>query len=60
MKIRNKSEPFGSLFHIIAKISLETRHSITPTAVGKRNAKAVFFILDVSFFTVRSVVEQGQ
>jgi hypothetical protein len=60
VRIKNKSEPNGSLFHIIEKISLEIKHSITPTAVGKRNANAVFFMLDVSFFTVRSVVEQGQ
>lgn len=40
--------------------ALTTQHSKNPTAVGSRAATAVSFRLFVSFFTVRSVVEQGQ
>lgn len=39
---------------------LTAQHSKNPTAVGSRAATAVSFRLFVSFFTVRSVVEQGQ
>lgn len=41
-------------------IAVNRIHRIIPVSVGSRAATAVHFQLPVSFFMVRSVVEQGQ
>ena len=41
-------------------IEAKTKHTAQPARVGITNAAAVHFQLPVSFFTVRSEVEQGQ
>ena len=41
-------------------MKLNIIQSATPKPVGKRMDKSVHFMLAVSFFTVKTVVEQGQ
>lgn len=44
----------------ITKSKLITKQAIAPIAVGRRTESIVHLMLPLSFFIVRTVVEQGQ